>query len=234
MLCSIHTTDLGAVALSPLIRATTSDTLYEYNILRSFSIRKSLKMTLCRSCRIHDTLKLKGCDNILTLAVCILIIFIKRDYIETGCNYNCAVFLCNNLILLLIVDCTCCTNLGTGTAFSGFEFNTILTVNNRNIWNCLGKRNINSTSVIQSAVKFICIFLRWTFLRANTAAGTFTHIHTSCFLTNINCEVTHKSAYLFNFTICINIDFLMCCSLYHFGSKNTCRTVKCWECLIKL
>ena len=48
MFCSVHTADLGAVALSSFIRATASHTLYKYNVFRSFSIGKSLKMPLCR------------------------------------------------------------------------------------------------------------------------------------------------------------------------------------------
>ncbi|CCY34159.1 unknown [Ruminococcus sp. CAG:60] len=234
MLCCVHTADLGAVALSSFVGAAASNALYENNVLRSFSIGKSLKMTFCRSCCIHNTLKLKGCDDVLALAVSVLIIFIKRDHIETGCNYDCAVFLCNDLILLLVIDCAGCAGLGAGTAFSGFELDAVLTVDYRNIWDCLGKRNVNSTSVVQAAVKFVWIFLGRTFGGADTASCTFVHIYASCFFTDIYGEVTNEAAYFFNFTICVNVDFLMCCSFYHFRGKNTCRTVKCWECLIKL
>ena len=191
-------------------------------------------MTFCRSCCIHNTLKLKGCDDVLALAVSVLIIFIKRNHIETGCNYDCAVFLCNDLILLLVIDCAGCADLRTGTAFSGFELDAVLTVDYRNIWNCLGKRNVNGASVVQAAVKFVWIFFGRTFGGADAASCTFVHIYASCFFTDIYGEVTNEAAYFFNFTICVNVDFLMCCSFYHFRGKNTCRTVKCWECLIKL
>ena len=191
-------------------------------------------MTLCRSCCVHDTLKLKGGDDVLALAVSILIIFIKRDHIETGCNYDCAVFLCNDLILLLVIDCAGCARLGAGTAFSGFELDAVLTVDYRNIWDCLGKRNVNSTSVVQAAVKFVWIFLGRTFGGADTASCTFVHIYASCFFTDIYGEVTDKAAYLLHFTVCIDIDLLMCCSLYHLWGKDTCGTVQCWEGLVKL
>ena len=110
----------------------------------------------------------------------------------------------------------------------------MLAVDYRNIWDSLSERNVDSTSVVQTAVKFVWIFLGRTFLRTNAASGTFAHIHASCFLADINGEVTYKAAYLLNFTVCIDVDFLMCCCLYHFRCKDTCRTVKCRECFIKL
>ena len=163
MFCSIHTADFGAIALSSFVRATASHALDEYNILRSFSIRKSLKMAFCRAGCIHDTLKFKGGNNVLALAVSVLIIFIKRDHIETGCNNDGTVFLCNNLIFLLIINSTGCTNLGAGTTFSGFEFDTVFTVDYRNIWYSLCERNVDGTSVVQATVKFVWIFLGRTF-----------------------------------------------------------------------
>ena len=234
MFCSVHTADLGTVALSSVVRATASHTLYKYNVFRSFSIGKSLKMPLCRSCCIHDTLKLKRGDNVLTLAVSVLIIFIQRNHVKTGCNHDCTVFLCNDLILLLIINCTCGTNLGADTAFSGFKFGTMLAVDYRNIWDSLSERNVDSTSVVQTAVKFVWIFLGRTFLRTNAASGTFAHIHASCFFTDINRKITYESAYFFYFTICIQRDLFMCGSFHHFRCQDTCRTVQCRECLIDL
>ena len=234
MFCSVHTADLGTVALPSFIRAAASHTLYKYNVFRSFSIGKSLKMTLCRSCCIHDTLKLKRGDNVLTLAVSVLIIFIQRNHVKTGCNHDCTVFLCNYFILLLIINCTCSTNLGADTAFSGFKLGTMLAVDYRNIWDSLSERNIDSTSVVQTAVKFVWIFLGRTFLRTNATSGTFAHIHASCFLADINGEVTYKAAYLLNLTVCIDVDFLMCCCLYHLRGEDTCRAVQSWEGFVQL
>ena len=46
----------------------------------------------------------QGGNDVFTLAVCIFIIIVKLDHIKTSSNYDCSVFLCNDLILLVIVN----------------------------------------------------------------------------------------------------------------------------------
>ena len=104
MLGGVHTTDLGTVALSSVIRTTASNTLDEYHLFWRFSIGQTLQMSFGRSCRIHDTLQLQGGNDVFTLAVCIFIIIVKLDHIKTSSNYDCSIFLCNDLILLVIVN----------------------------------------------------------------------------------------------------------------------------------
>ena len=104
MLGGVHTTDLGTVALSSVIRTTASNTLDEYHLFWCFSIGQALQMSFGRSCRIHDTLQFQGGNDVFTLAVCIFIIIVKLDHIKTSSNYDCSVFLCNDLILLVIVN----------------------------------------------------------------------------------------------------------------------------------
>ena len=191
-------------------------------------------MTLCRSCCIHQTLQFQGSDHILALAVSILIILIKLDHIKTGCHNNGSVFLCYDLVLLLIINGSCCTVLSAGTAFAGFELNTVLTVDHRYIWDGLCKRNINGTAVVQSTVKFIRNLLGWTFLGTYTTTCTFAHVYTSGFFTDIYCKITYKAADLLNFAVCIDIDLLMSCSFYHLRGKDTCGAVQGWECFVQL
>ena len=105
MLCRVHTADLRTVALSAVVRAAASDTLDKYHFLRCLSVRETLQMSLCRTCGIHDTLQLKGCDDILALRIGILVIFIKLDHIEARRYHNRAVLLCDDLILLIVIDC---------------------------------------------------------------------------------------------------------------------------------
>ena len=103
-------------------------------------------MALGRAGCVHDTLQFQRCDDILALAVSILIIFIQRNHIETGGNHDGTVFLCNDLIFLIVINGTCCTGFGTSSAFSGFELDAVLTVNDWNVWNSLGKGNVDGTS----------------------------------------------------------------------------------------
>ena len=148
MLSGIHTTDLGAVALSSVIGTTASHTLDKYHFLRRFSVGETFQMAACRTCCVHDTFQFQRGDNIFTLAVCIFIVFVKLDGIETCSNYDGTIFLCYDLILLIVFNGSCLTYLGTHSTFSGFKLDTVLTVNNRNIWDGLCKRSVNSGSVI--------------------------------------------------------------------------------------
>ena len=144
MLSCVHTADLGTVWLSTVIGATASNTLDKYDLLRCFSIGKALKMSFCRSCSIHDTLQLQRCDHILALAVCVFIIFVKLDGIKSGCHHDCSVFLCYDLILLIVINGSCLTYFGADTTFACLKFQAMLSIDHRNIWNRLCKRSINS------------------------------------------------------------------------------------------
>ena len=104
MLGGVHTTDLGTVALSSVVCTTASNTLDEYHLFRCLSVRQTFQMSFGWSGRIHDPLQFQRGDNIFTLAVCIFIIIVKLDHIKTSSNYDCSIFLCNDLILLVIVN----------------------------------------------------------------------------------------------------------------------------------
>ena len=234
MFCSIHTADLRAVALTSLICTAAAYTLDKYHILRSFSVRHTLQMALCGSCRIHDTFQFQGCDNILALVVRVLIVIVQLDGVKTGGNYNGTILLCEDLILLLIINGTCLTYFCADTTFSCLELDTVLSVNNGNIGDCLGKRCIDGASCVQAPVKFIGILLGRAFFLAYAAACTLVHIHTSGFLADIHSKVTHEAGNLFHFTVCINVDLLMGRRFHHFRCQDTGRTVKGGEGLVKL
>ena len=68
------------------------------------SVGKPLQMSACRSGRIHNTLQFQRCDNIFALAVRVLVVFVQLDHIKACSHYNRAVLLCNDLVLLVIVD----------------------------------------------------------------------------------------------------------------------------------
>ena len=234
MFCCVHTAYLGAVALSSLVRAAASHTLDKHHILRRLPIGHAFQMAFGRSCCVHDTLQLQGCDHILALVVRILIVIIQLDGVKTGGNYNGTVLLCKDLVLLLIINGTCLAYLGADTAFSCLELNTVLSVNDRNIGDCLGKRCVDGASCIQAPVELIGILLGRAFLLAYAAACTFVHIHTSCFLADIHCKITYKAGNLFHLAVCIDVDLLMGGCLHHLRCQDTGRTVQCREGLVKL
>ena len=93
VLCRVHAANLGAVALTALIGATAAYTLDEHHILRVLAVGKALQMTLRGACRVHDALELEGRDDILALAVCVLIVLIELDGIEAGSDDDSACLL---------------------------------------------------------------------------------------------------------------------------------------------
>ena len=100
-------------------------------------------MTFGRAGCVHDTLKLQGRDDILTLAVSILIVLIQLDRVETGGHNDGSVLLTDDLILLVVVDGSGLADLGADAAFSGLKFDTILTVDDRNIRDGLGEGSVD-------------------------------------------------------------------------------------------
>ncbi len=53
-----------------------------------------------------------------------------------------AVFLCDNLVLLCVVNRSCLADFRADTTFSGLKFDTILGIDNRDIWNRLRKSGV--------------------------------------------------------------------------------------------
>ena len=148
MLCCIHTADFGAVALAAVIVTTGAYTLYKYDVLGVLTVTETLKVTLCRTCRIHNSFKFKRCDNVGRLVISIFVVVIKLDCVKACCNNDCTVFFCYDFISLVVVDSTCLTNLFAETALACLELDTSITVNNGNIGNSLSKGSVDSTSCV--------------------------------------------------------------------------------------
>ena len=168
------------------------------------------------------------------MAVCVFIIPVKFDGIKSCCHYDSSVFLCHDLILLVIINGSCLAYFGTDTAFTGLEFQAMLPVDYRNIWDCLGKRRVDGCPVVQASVEFVRDFFGRTFLLTDTAACTFVHVDTACFFADINSKISYETGNLFHLTVCIDIDLFVGCSLHHFRGKDTCGTVQSREGFVKL
>ena len=234
MLRCIHTANLGAIALSPLVRAAGPHALDKYDGLGSLVVGHTLQMALGGSCRVHDTLQLQGRDDIRALVIRIFIILIQLDGIKAGRHDDSAVIHGNDLVLLLVINRARLTYLGADTAFSGLEFHTVFTINHRNIGNRLGEGRIDRASCIQSPVEFIGSLLGRTLLLADAAAGTLAHIHASGFFPDIHMEIAYEAADLLYLAICINRNLLMGRGLHHFRCQDTGGAVQSREGLVKL
>ena len=191
-------------------------------------------MSLCRTRRVHDTLQLQRGDDILTLRISILIIFIKLNHIEAGRYHDRTVFLCNDLILLLVIDCTRLAYLGADAAFSGLKLRAVLAVNDRHIRDCLCKRRIDRSTAAKPAVELAWNLFIWALFLTNAAARTLTHIDASRFFTDIDREIAHKAADMLHLAVRIKRDVWMCVCLYHLRCQDTGRAVQRRKCLIQL
>ena len=191
-------------------------------------------MAACRTCCVHDTFQFQRGDDIFALAVCILIVVVQFDDIKSGGNDDCAVFFCYDLVFLIVVDRTCLTYFRTYTTFSGFELDTVFTVDHRYVRDCLSKWCVDRASVVQTAVEFARCFLGWTFFLTYATSGTFVHVDASCFFPDIYGKVTNETRYFFYFTVCINMNFFVSCSFHHLWCQDTCRTVQSREGFVQL
>ena len=234
LFCGVHTADLGAVALSSASHVTRTDTLDKYDILRMLAVGKTYYFTACRAGSIHQTLHLKGGNYVFALVVIIFVKLVQTDGIETSCHNDCAVLSGDYFIFLVVVYCTCCTDFGADTAFSGFEVDTVCSINNRYVRNCLCERCVDCSTVGQASVELAQVLLGRTFLLTESASGTFVHIYVSCFLTDVYFEITDESANALYLTVGIDVDLLMRVYLSHTRSQDTGRTVEGRECLVKL
>ena len=234
LFCGVHTADLGAVALSSAGHVTRTDTLDKYDILRMLAVGKTYYFTACRAGSIHQTFHLKGGNYVFALVVIIFVKLVQTDGIETSCHNDCAVLSGDYFIFLVVVYCTCCTDFGADTAFSGFEVDTVCSINNRYVRNCLCERCVDCSTVGQASVEIAQVLLGRTFLLTESASGTFVHIYVSCFLTDVYFEITDESANALYLTVGIDVDLLMRVYLSHTRSQDTGRTVEGRECLVKL
>ena len=65
MLCRVHAADFGAIALTALVGTTAAYALDKHDLLGMLTVGEALKVTLCGTCSVHNSFKLKGSDNIL-------------------------------------------------------------------------------------------------------------------------------------------------------------------------
>ena len=153
LFCGVHTADLGAIALSSAGYVTGADALDKYDILRMLAIGKTYYFTACRAGSVHQTFHFKRGNNVFALVVIIFIKLIQIDGIKTCCNNDGTVLSGNHFIFLIVIYCTCCTDFGTDTAFSGFKMDTVCSINDRHIRNCLCERCVNCSTCGQSTVE---------------------------------------------------------------------------------
>ena len=187
VLCGIHTADLGAVGLTAIVGATAADTLNEYDLLGSLTVGKSLEMTVGRTCGVHNSLELEGGDNVGALVVCVLVVLIKIDGVETGCNDDCAVLFGYDLILLSIINCACCTDLLAETALTGLELDTSLGVDYGYVRDSLSEGSVDSGSGAEASVELAGSLLGGALFLTNATACTFIVINLCKIIHNCNC-----------------------------------------------
>ena len=148
VLGGIHTADLGAVGLAPVVGAAAAHALDEHDLLWRPAVGQALQVALGGAGGIHNPLQLQGGDDILALIVGVLAIPVQLDGIEAGGHHNGAVGFGDDLVVLIVVNGTCLADLGADAAFSGFELDAGLPVDHRHIGNGLGKGRIDGAAVI--------------------------------------------------------------------------------------
>ena len=183
-----------------------------------FTVGRTNKLTLCRTCRIHNSFKFERAYDVLALRICVFVKVFQRNWSEARRNDDCAVFFFYNFVLLFKIDCACGAVHLTKSAFARFEFYTLRTVNNRNVRDSLCERNIDCASFIKVHIKFACAFSRRTLLRTDTAACAEVFFNGSCFLSDFNVKVSDKAVNFFNLAVGVKRDIFVLSRVNHFRS----------------
>ena len=89
-------------------------------------------------------------------------------------------------------------------------------------------------SVIHTKIELVGNLLLRALLYTSATACTDILVNKSCILLDCNIKVTNKALNLCNLTVRKDSDLFVLSNVNHLRSKNTSRTVKCGEGLIKL
>ena len=223
VLCRIHTANLRAVfltaaAMGCIAGLSAADTLYKYQSLRLLVVGKPFEVTFCRAICFQDTFKFQRSYNILALRISKFIITIQRNRIVTSCCNDCTILFFYNLIFLFIVDCTSRTESCTNAALALLNLVTVIAINDSNIRNCLCKRNVNCTVVLQTQVICTRYILNWALFGTDSTSGTLCFVNIPLLPANLHAEVADKAGDCFNFAVRINGNVFVLCTFYHLRS----------------
>ena len=234
MLCGVHAADLGAVGLALFGSASGANALDEHDGMGMLSVGGSEESTGGGACRVGETFKFKRSDDVLGLAVRIFIVLFHGDGFKSGCGYDCAVLFFDDLVGLLIVDGACGTYFRTYAALAGFQHGAVIGVNGCYLRYCLCEGDVYGTSVVHTQVEFVGHLLLGALFGTQTASGALGFVYVSCFLSDLDGEVAHKSADRFHFGVGVDLDLFVLCTFHHLRGEDTCRAVKGREGLVDL
>ena len=200
VLSGVHTADLGAVGLSAAVVRSGAYALNENDglgvssvVVLLVEVGRSYESTVGRTCGIHKSFKLERSDNVLALGICELIVLVDIDGVVTGSGNDCAVLFLNDLVLLSVVDSACGAYLGANAALACLEHCAVVGVNGSDLGNCLSKRNVDGTSVIEAHIELVGYLLLRALFCADTAACALGSINETSFLSDLCGEVSYEA-----------------------------------------
>ena len=231
----VHTADLGAVGLA-LLRtvAAGADALHKDDGLRVRPVGRAQECAVRGAGGVHETLKLEAGHHVRTLAVGKFVEFGKIDGVEARRGDDGAVFLLNERVGLLVVDCPGGTDLRAHAALAVFEHIAVVGIDGRDLRHGLRKRDIDRAAIVHAEVKFVRDLLLRTLFRTQSAAGADVLLHKARFTADLYMEVADEAADGFNLGVGIDVDFFVLRTVNHFRRQDTRRAVERRERLVDL
>ena len=235
MLRRVHAADLGAVGLALLHTvAAGADALDEDDGLRMCPVGRAQERAARGAGGVHETLKFEAGNDVRALAVSKFVEFGKIDGVEARRGDDGAIFLLNERVGLLVIDCPGGTDLRAHAALAVFEHAAVVGIDGRNLRHGLRKRDIDRAAIVHTEVKFVWNLLLRTLFRTQTAAGADVLLHKARFAADFHMEVADKAADGFNLGIGIDVDFFVLRTVNHFRCQDARRAVECRERLVDL
>ena len=234
MFCGVHTADFRAVCFAAARGVTAADTLNEHDRVRMFAVRRAEQCTGSRACCVGQTLEFERGDDVLALRVSELIKIVQFNRVKSGCNNDCTVFFLDDGILLFVINCADGAEFRADTAFAVFEHVAVVASIVATFGTACAKRDVDGTAIVHAHVEFVRHVFDRTFLGADAASGTFVLIDIACLFLDFYGEVADKAFDVCDFTVRIDLDFLVLCTINHFRGQDTCCTVECRERFVDL
>ena len=190
--------------------------------------------TVGGTCSVHQTLQLQRGHNVGARAVAVLAVYLGVNGIEAGSGNDGTVLALDDLILLLVINGACATDLRADTAFAGLHHGAVSGVDGSNLRHCLCKGDVDGVAGVHAHIELVCNLLLGALLGAETAARAFGLVNVASLATDLCLEVTNVALYGFDFTVCVDGDLLVLGSVYHLGGQDTSGAVQRGEGLVKL
>ena len=233
LLRRIHTADGRTVLLPSLLLGPGSAALDESDLLGCLSGRGDDDVSSVGTGCAHDPLVLDGCHNVLEPSVSVLCCDVCIPDLESGSSDDGSDIECDELILVIVVDCSLLTGLGAVSALVLCEFHTNGGIDDSHPGHCLCVGDVNCLPCCEPELVFVRDVLDRTLCKTVSTAGTLLGVNVPGLLEHCDLEVSCLTLDLLDLVIGQNVNVRVSVTVRHLRREDTCGTIIRRECLVE-